>query len=258
MRACREGLARASEVLESMNLPFTAFWEGRSLRILDRTSPGLIQRMGHSPRAEHGAHGMRHEDLSGTLSGKALPKTKVREIIEQVSALVTRKTGKRPVGFRAPYCRPTNQVFDVLAELGYDYDASTTVEVTDTHPPAPYKLREHQGRRLWEMPLCCAQDACGKRISGYLWQMFEGERDPVDYVNLARFVAKTRPGALLQIAFHPWHLAVDSCGRPTRDGITHCCRQLRYVLENIGKISAVRYLGLKQSLQELRMRDQLL
>ncbi len=86
-----------------------------------------------------------------------------------------------------------------------------------SRPLVPRRLSEPD---LWEVPLCGSRDGAGRPISGYLWQLLEGGRQPNDYVRMARALRGPSAGGLLQVALHPWHLLVSAAGRPLeRDGL---------------------------------------
>ena len=53
-----------------------------------------------------------------------LGRAEIRRQIEQGALAIERATGERPVGFRAPGYTITDEVFDVLSELGVAYDSS--------------------------------------------------------------------------------------------------------------------------------------
>ena len=53
-----------------------------------------------------------------------LGRAEIRRQIEEGARAIERATGERPVGFRAPGYTITDEVFDVLAELGVAYDSS--------------------------------------------------------------------------------------------------------------------------------------
>jgi hypothetical protein len=100
--------------------------------------------------------------------------------------------------------------------MGYAYDASLTADVSEGDSLQPRGL--DGGGKVLELPLCRARDETGRPISSYLWQLFEGNREPDEYVAMARNVAAAAPAGLLQMALHPWHLFVGADGRPSERG----------------------------------------
>ena len=68
---------------------------------------------------------------------------------------------------------------DRLEELGFEYDSSITAPVTgDTIGSELKPYRVHDA--LWEVPLLSFRDAQGKKMSCYLWPLFEGRRSTGD------------------------------------------------------------------------------
>jgi hypothetical protein len=53
-----------------------------------------------------------------------LPRAEIRAQIAEGSAVIERVTGRAPLGFRAPGYTITDTVFELLAELGVQYDSS--------------------------------------------------------------------------------------------------------------------------------------
>jgi peptidoglycan/xylan/chitin deacetylase (PgdA/CDA1 family) len=75
-----------------------------------------------------GAHDHHHEIANHTLDHRydltKLGRDQIARQIEGGIAAVKRATGEAPVGFRAPGYTITDEVFDVLAEIGARYDSS--------------------------------------------------------------------------------------------------------------------------------------
>ncbi|MBS3762320.1 MAG: hypothetical protein KGZ25_03340, partial [Planctomycetes bacterium] len=81
----------------------------------------------------------------------------------------------------------------------------------------------------------------GNPISCYLWQLFEGNRQPDDYMYLVEQTLRACPGGLLQIALRPWHLKVNSNGEPTGKGDSPFATIFQQLLEGIKGLSTVRF-----------------
>jgi hypothetical protein len=210
--ACFDGLAALLDALAEAKLPATLFWEGRTLEELAAGRPDLLRSLVDAPSLEHGAHGYRHEDFAGRASGLPLDAVRTADAVARGGAAVRGAFGTEPAGFRAPYCRLTDQLLRALADAPYAYDASTTNTLSPAWGLRP--LRLSQEPRLHELPLCRSTDARGRPISCYLWQLCEGRRSVDDYVHLVRSARQCARGGLLQIALHPWHLVVSAEGRP--------------------------------------------
>jgi hypothetical protein len=209
---CFQGLAALLDVLERLALPATLFWEARTLSELGERRPGLLRRAVETGRLEHGCHGYCHEDFAGVVSGLQLSSHEVSDVLEKAGQVFSRAFGRRPQGFRAPYCRLTAELGAALAAAGYSYDASLTRPASARWPLTPYRLTETP--ELWELPLCRSRDRDGQPISSYLWQLFEGNRQPEDYVFAVEKLRDGYAGGLMQVALHPWHLIVSADGRP--------------------------------------------
>lgn len=118
-------LPRLMELFAATGFAPTLFVIGEDLE--DEVAAQAI-RTAHGAGAEIGNHSHRHRyDLS-----RASPLEIHREVTE-AEAEITRVTGERPVGFRAPGYALTGDLYGVLARLDYQYDSSV-------FPAAPYYL----------------------------------------------------------------------------------------------------------------------
>lgn len=95
-----------------------------------------ILRDGH----EIGHHGFIHEDPVET-RGEAQ-----REAFEKALEIHKRRTGRLPVGYRAPVYNATQQVIDLLVEHRFLYDSSLMADDN------PYLMKTAAGN-LWEIPV---------------------------------------------------------------------------------------------------------
>ncbi len=209
--ACTAGLRHVAETLSRFALPCTLFWEGRALRFVARRAPDLLARLTQDPGCEHACHGMAHEDFAGSVSGRPLDGARTTVALRRARRTFEEVLGDRAAGFRAPYCRLTPQLIKALESEGFSYDASLTREPSDGQGLEPFEL---EGTRVIEAPLCRTRDSRGRAISSYLWQMFEGNREPDDYVRAVGALKAAGVGGLWQLALHPWHLVVGADGRP--------------------------------------------
>jgi hypothetical protein len=213
--ACRAGLGLVREAVERRRLPVALFWEGRALHEIARAEPDLVRRFAEDPLAEHGCHGYRHEDFAGAVSGRPMPRDEIDAALDAAEAALQEVLERRPSGFRAPYCRMTDDLATALADRGYGYDASITLDVPADSRLQPYRLP--QAPSLRELPLPRARDAGGHPLSGYLWQLCEGKRAVEEYVAMVAGLREPCAGGLLQIALHPWHLLVGEDGQALPD-----------------------------------------
>jgi len=207
-----EGLRRLTDVVLDGRWPATLFWEGRTLENVADREPGLLDRLRGSSLVEHGCHGMYHEDFAGEDSGVPLDVDATRRALREASGAYGRHLGGEPGLFRAPYCRLTEPLIDVLWEMGFRCDASRTAVGPGRDILSPYALRQEGERALWEVPLCRWKDFEGRAMDAYLWPLLEGNRAVADYRYLVDSTASACPGGLLQLALHPWHLCVGQDG----------------------------------------------
>lgn len=207
-----DGLRRLADLLLEGDWPATLFWEGRTLEVVARRKPDLLNRLRKSPLLEHGCHGMYHRDFAGEDTDVPLDAEATRGALREACAAYREHLGGEPDLFRAPYCRLTDELIDALWELEFRCDASRTAVGPGRDLLSPYPLRREGGRTLWEAPLCRWQGPGGRAMDAYLWPLLEGKRGPDDYAHLLDEVAEACPGGLLQLALHPWHLCVGQDG----------------------------------------------
>ncbi len=216
LAAARKGLHALHRLLLSLRLPATAFWEARTLNALAKTDPALITQLAENTALEHACHGLRHEDLTAHLSKCPMSRQEKIDRIVRATDIITGIMGTRPAGFRAPYCRVDRTDLDILSELGYSYDASSTSDAFNGFFKGGFDSSPDAGlaKGIREIPMLLWRDAGGKPISGYLWQLLEGRRTPGEYIDMVEEIGEKHPGRLIQLALHPWHLAVREDGEP--------------------------------------------
>ncbi len=214
--AAEQGFAAAMDVLREAGEPSTVFLESRTAAALaDRGLDVAALCQGH----EIACHARRHEDLLGQVSGIKLSRDQIRGVIAEARETIAQVTGTEPTGFRAPYTRVDDVVLDVLAELGFTYDSSMTHDLpirvgespeltTDDGEPKPYRVCSS----VWEAPLLSFRDVRGKKMTSYLWPLFESRRTPDEYVAAAKWFARAYPSGVFQFALHPWHLFCSESG----------------------------------------------
>jgi len=252
LKACAAGLELVAETLREMRIPCTFFWEARSLRTLSEISPDTVEALISNRDYEHACHGLKHEDFSGEATGVNIGEEQALAILQQATDIIADLTGSRPKGFRAPYCRFSPALQRALTRLSYLYDASLTRKDTDeSWSLLPYRLPA-DGPALWELALCQGRDGAGRPISGYLWQLSEGRREPRNYVDFAGRLAQRHGGGLFQIALHPWHLVVDERGGNLRERTGRdAAADMKAVLAGIMALQNVRFVSLSRYLNEV-------
>lgn len=252
VNGCRQGLATFLDILKSLGLPATFFWEARTLRLLSRTSPRMVSRAIDNTAHEHGCHGMRHIDFAGVETGILPSADRVRDLISRAKDIVENITGQNPAGFRSPYCRLTNAVLSAIRELAYRYDASETLRPGEDWDMHPFPLSgPANGKSLWELPLTISRDQNGRLMSGYMWRLLENSRPPKDYIALATDLENSFPDGLLQFALHPWHFAVMEDGSPHTDQ-NEAKKNVRQVLSKLKKRAGIRFVTLSDYLSDVQ------
>jgi peptidoglycan/xylan/chitin deacetylase (PgdA/CDA1 family) len=107
---------RLADLASELAIPLTLFAVGSDL-----ARPEAARRLSDAHRRgfEIANHSLDHRyDLV------RLGRDEIRRQIDEGARAVERATGERPVGFRAPGYTITDEVFDVLGELGMAYDSS--------------------------------------------------------------------------------------------------------------------------------------
>jgi peptidoglycan/xylan/chitin deacetylase (PgdA/CDA1 family) len=110
----RVGLRRVVDLLDRHQIPASFFIPAVSLQ-LNPGMAGIIQRSG---RHEFGVHGWIHELNTG------LPADVERRLLVQAIDTLTKLTGSRPVGYRAPSWNFSPNTLAILRELGFMYESS--------------------------------------------------------------------------------------------------------------------------------------
>ncbi|WXG41181.1 MAG: polysaccharide deacetylase family protein [Candidatus Freyarchaeum deiterrae] len=194
------GLTRTLELLNELEIQATFFIEARALLYLKEQQGELVKPL---LKNEVGCHGMDHEDLTGEGTGIRIDYNQQLGILKEATQTIKRMLNVEPKGFRAPYLRANSDTIKALVKLGYLYDSSITVETTE--PPFPYRIKEKQNSII-EVPLPVYPLNPGK-MSLYTWALFERGRSIDEYKKILKVYQKNDKGGLLQISFHPWHLA---------------------------------------------------
>ena len=123
----RQGLPRVVRLLDSLRIPATFFIPSVSLALAPEMA-GVIKRSG---RHEFGVHGWIHE-LNTTL-----PDSAERALLTRAIAELTRMTGTRPTGYRAPSWNFSPNTLAILRDLGFRYESSLMAD------DRPYELLQH-------------------------------------------------------------------------------------------------------------------
>src|SRR3990170_984759 len=224
--ACKKGLQKILDLLEKYDIDATLFYEARTAQMLIESGIDLPKL---SERHEIACHSLKHEDFLGKVSGIPMEEKSIEESIDKAKEILVKMFGREIKGFRAPYTRINRTVVKVLEQLGFQYDSSETVTLGTEWAGKPYPLTAFDSS-LMELALPSFHDAKGKKMSSYLWAIFEGRRvfgEYIDAVVQARDIAKQ---GLFVFSIHPWHLYVDCQGNQFGKD------QIRKNLENLESI----------------------
>jgi len=120
----RVGLGRVLEVLDGRGIPATFFIPAVSLLL----SPEMAGQIKASGRHEFAVHGWIHE------LNTAVPAAVERELVQRAVDTLTRLTGSRPVGYRAPSWNMSPATMAIVKDLGFLYESSLMAD------DVPYEL----------------------------------------------------------------------------------------------------------------------
>lgn len=139
-----QGLPRILALLDRERLPASFYIPAVSAILAPEMIPAIMK----SGRHEIGVHGWIHESLPD-LNDAA----EEERLLNQVIDYLTRTTGKRPVGHRAPSWAFSNYTMDLLLKAGFDYDSSLMAM------DEPYELMSNgTATGMVELPVDWIQD----------------------------------------------------------------------------------------------------
>jgi peptidoglycan/xylan/chitin deacetylase (PgdA/CDA1 family) len=134
----RVGLDRVLSLLDKYRIPATFFIPAISLKI----TPDMADRIQRSGRHEIGVHGWIHE------MNVSLPADVERRLVQMAIDTLTRLTGSRPVGYRAPSWNFSANTLKILRDLGFLYESSLMAD------DRPYELMQNgQATGMVELPV---------------------------------------------------------------------------------------------------------
>src|SRR6266850_1297053 len=123
----RVGLERIVRLLDAHRIPATFFIPSVSLAITP-TMADVIKRSG---RHEFGVHGWIHE------MNMTLPDSAERALVTKAITELTRLTGTKPTGYRAPSWNFSPNTLSILRDLGFRYESSLMAD------DSPYELLQN-------------------------------------------------------------------------------------------------------------------
>ena len=109
------GLQRVLDLLDRQSIPASFYIPAMSAALHPQMIQDILQRKWH----EIGVHGWMHENLP-TVGDAA----KEEQLLTQSIEYLTKATGKRPVGFRAPSWAFSQSTLDQIRKAGFLYDSS--------------------------------------------------------------------------------------------------------------------------------------
>lgn len=134
----RVGLDRIVRLLDKHSIPATFFVPSVSLQI----TPTMADVIKKSGRHEFGVHGWIHE------MNMTLPDSVERALLRRAVDDLTRLTGKRPTGYRAPSWNFSPNTLSILRDMGFRYESSLMAD------DSPYELLQNgQPTGLVELPV---------------------------------------------------------------------------------------------------------
>lgn len=134
----RVGLERIVRLLDAHKIPATFFIPSVSLAI----TPAMADVIKKSGRHEFGVHGWIHE------MNMTLPDSAERALVAKAVAELTRMTGAKPTGYRAPSWNFSPNTLTILRDMGFRYESSLMAD------DSPYELLQNgQPTGLVEIPV---------------------------------------------------------------------------------------------------------
>ena len=123
----RVGLQRIVRLLDAHRIPATFFIPSVSLAI----TPSMADVIKASGRHEFGVHGWIHE------MNMTLPDSAERALLTKATAELTRMTGTKPTGYRAPSWNFSPNTLAILRDMGFRYESSLMAD------DSPYELLQN-------------------------------------------------------------------------------------------------------------------
>ena len=208
--ACKKGLLKIFELLDAYSLDATLFYEARTADELVSSGVDLPHL---SARHEVACHSLKHEDFLGVASGMPMGVGVVVETVEKAKTILAKIFMREIKGFRAPYTRVNRLVIKALEQLGFTYDSSETMPLGVEWQGKPFPMTAFDSNLL-ELALPSFKDSNGKKMTSYLWAIFEGNRVAREHIESVLWAKEVAKGGLFIFSMHPWHLYTNYQGIP--------------------------------------------
>ena len=181
----RVALGRVLDLLDRQQIPASFFIPAVSLEL----HPEMAEQIRKSGRHEFGVHGWIHE------FNTQLPADVERDLVRRALDYLTRVTGTRPVGYRAPSWNFSPNTLSIVRELGFLYESSMMSD------DRPYELlQDGQATGVVEIPVeWIADDAPLFNVQG---ANYAAPRD-VAQVWIDEFDRAWDEGTMFVLTMHP-------------------------------------------------------
>jgi peptidoglycan/xylan/chitin deacetylase (PgdA/CDA1 family) len=127
--AAKRGVPRLLELFRRYGVRATWHITGHSLESFPKAADMVIESAG-----EIGIHGYLHENP------QAMTRQQEADVLDRIIELVTKRSGRRPTSYAAPWCEFSDNTIDLLLSRGINCD--TSVMEDDFHP---YYVRAGDG-----------------------------------------------------------------------------------------------------------------
>ncbi|MEZ4587249.1 MAG: polysaccharide deacetylase [Gemmatimonadales bacterium] len=181
----RAGIRRVTELLAREGIPATFFIPAVSL-LLTPEMVGIIKASGDH---EFAVHGWIHE------RNTVVPPDEERELVQRAIDTLTRLTGVRPVGYRAPSWNFSPATMSIVRDLGFLYESSLMAD------DVPYELDvDGEPTGIVELPVEWILDDAP--LFSPLGDRYSPPRE-VMQVWMDEFDAAYREGGMFLLTMHP-------------------------------------------------------
>jgi hypothetical protein len=163
-------LARLQALASAGGFPLTLFTIGSDVARAE-AARGLRDAAGHG-------HEIANHSLDHRYDLVRLGRDEITRQIEEGARVIEAATGQKPIGFRAPGYTISDEVFDVLTELGVAYDSSVfpcpAYFAAKTAAIGAIALRGRKSRSIIDTPKVLLSPTRPYRIGKPYWKRGEG------------------------------------------------------------------------------------